>query len=459
MNGASRIRCRGPVIGVFAALVCTTAVTQAQNQASGHLHATLRGWEDGARITIFDRNGNIYGRLSDRGILQRWNILEDEEYPLDIISFGFTHLEDYEWYTKRTGARWGGGSINYVNLVQTAEIAGTIPLAPTWDFDVIYNQEWTLQAQRSLTRVNFSKSMAAGNMTGFLTGWLKPHKEEMDLELGLTFTPGRSTVTVAAGALDLFSDFIYQVLGVDEKYASETLNTIKQPFTFRLAADIPFGRQFRSEVFGLIMSPADVILTQLADIPGNFRQNEHYGYSGILVEWTPSRNTAVGVLATNVEAGMNRCSLDQLPPIDTFNLTETTGRVGMYGMQRFSGAFLLDVQIARIRRIERRFCPGLPEAPQIDYEDRTWMGRGSVTYRASNGFRGELGLEFDTRDLIRDAALHGKHNDYFHSRLRFDVGWYVGDRAMFVFGANADLDPDTATGWFDGGHARFQVFW
>jgi len=440
-------------------LVCTTVVTQAQNHASGELHATLRGWEDSARINIFDRNGSYFGRLSDHGMLQRFNVLEDEEYALDIVSFGFSLLEDHEWYTNRRGARWGGGSINYVNLVQAAEIAGSVALSETWDFDILINQESTMQAQRTLTRVIFSKSMADGNMTGFLTGWLQPHKEEMDLELGLTFTPGRSRVTVAVAAIDAFSDVIYQVLGVGPKHAPQSLNFEKHPLTARLAADIPLSRQFRSELYGLVMSPTEIVVTEQADTLGSFRQQEQYGYVGALLEWTPSPDVAVGMFTTVVKAGMDRRSLDQSPPVDTFDLAETTARFGLYGMKRLFRKILVDAYLVRIKRLENRIYPGSETTPEIDYRDHTWIGRGSVTYRALNGFRGELGIDFDSRDVIRDAELAGRHHSYFHSRIRFDLGWYIGDRAMFVFGANSDLDRDTATGWFDGGHARFQVFW
>ena len=151
--------------------------------------------------------------------------------------------------------------------------------------------------------------------------------------------------------------------------------------------------------------------------------------------------------------------LDQSPPEDTFDLTEATGRIGVYGMQRIFGKLLLDAHIARVWRLEDRFCPEVSEFSVIDYKDRTWVGRGTVTYRAQNGFRGEVGLDFDSRDVIRDADIQGRHHSYFHSRFRFDLGWYIGDRTMFVWGANVDLDRDTTTGWFDGGHVRFQVFW
>ncbi len=452
-------RCRGFVFGSAIALLSIATVARAQDDYSGYLHATLRGWEDGARVNIFDRNGSYFGRLSDCGILQRFNVLEDEEYALDIVSFGFSLSEDYEWYTRRRGARWSGGSINYINLVQATEIAGSIPLAETWDFDILFNQESTMQAERSLVRTIFRKSFADGEVTGFLTGWLKSTKEEMDLELGLTFTPGHSSVTVAVGALDPFSDFIYQVLTVGPKHAPQSLDFVKHPFTVRLAADVPLGRQFRSEVYGLIMSPTELVVTEQADTLGSFRQNERYGYAGALLEWTPSPNSAVGTFATFVKGGMDRYSLDQSPPADTFDLTEITGRIGVYGMQRISGKLLLDVHIARVWRLENRLFPEVSGTSDIDYEDRTWIGRGSVTYRAQNGFRGEVGLDFDSRNVIRDANVQGRHHSYFHSRVRFDLGWYIGDRAMFVWGANTDLDRDTATGWFDGGHARFQVFW
>ena len=175
----------------------------AQIHSTEALHATLRGWEDDVRVTIFDRSGAYHGRLSDRGILQRFHELMDQEYSIDLWSSDFSLSEDYAWYTRRRGARWWGGSIDRRSLAQRAEIAGAVSLGETWSFDLILTQEASLRARRVAFRATLQKSFWDGGVLGFVTGWLKADKPDIDLELGLQLKPGNNDITVAFGALDL----------------------------------------------------------------------------------------------------------------------------------------------------------------------------------------------------------------------------------------------------------------
>ena len=431
-----------------------------QRDSLSALHATLRGWEDDRRATIFDRSGSFHGRLSDRGILQRFSEQLDHEYTLDVVSFGFTLSEDYDWYTNRSGARWWGGSINHRSLVQRAEIAGRVALGETWDFDVLYTQANTLQASRSLVRTGFRKSLGNGRAGVFATGWLQADKPEMDVEVGVTLRPGQSSIDVAFALLDPFSDAIYQGLEVGPPIADQILDYRTQPFTVRTAMDLSLSPHVRAEVYGLYMFPADISVRNIPDTTGSFAQDERFGYAGALLEWAPSPHSAFGAAATWVEAQLNRSSSDQGLTPDDFDLTERNARLGVFGLQRV-GRFLIEGWVSRLWRIEDRLRPDPAVADEIDYEDRSWLGRFTTTYRARSGFRAELGLDFVARTVRGDSDLPGGHLDGTNSRLRFDLGWYFGSTALFAAGTNADLDGDrgTATGTFDGGHARVQVFW
>ncbi|UCC73352.1 MAG: hypothetical protein JSV86_01955, partial [Gemmatimonadota bacterium] len=81
-------------------LASTPEPAEAQADSLYSAHATLRGWEERARLAIFDRSGSYFGRTSDQGILQRFNEKMDSEYPLDLISSTFSLGETYEWYQR-----------------------------------------------------------------------------------------------------------------------------------------------------------------------------------------------------------------------------------------------------------------------------------------------------------------------------------------------------------------------
>ena len=67
-------------------LLVPGSVATAQRDTTLLARGTLRGWEEQVRLAIFDRGGSLDGRLSDRGMLQRFNERMDSEYHLDVIS-------------------------------------------------------------------------------------------------------------------------------------------------------------------------------------------------------------------------------------------------------------------------------------------------------------------------------------------------------------------------------------
>lgn len=417
---------------------------------------TLRGWEEQVRLTIFDRGGSFDGRLSDRGMLQRFNERMDSEYDLDVISSSFPLTEEYAWYRRTNGARFWSGSIDEVRLIQHGDFKASVPLGGTWAADVLFNYRETLTANRALPWLGFRHTLSPNGTQVFLRGTLHAFKPDTDLELGVVLTPGRGRLTLALAALDVFSDFNFQVLEPNPSVVDTSLNYTKHPFTIRAGLDLPLGREFRTEAYALYLTPTEVV-AQSQLLPGEgFTQGERYAYAGGLIEWAPSATTAMGLLATWLRATTDRTALSLGQPTDDFELTEETSRVGLYAMHRLWQRIGLEAWIARVWRNEDRVRPDPTVAPSTSYNDRTWAGRNSFIYRADRGFRGELGLDFTLRDTSGPTPVPTltplAHDNV---RLRFDLGWHFGSRALFLVGANLDLDD----GGFDGAHGRFMLTW
>jgi hypothetical protein len=121
-----------------------------QDDAFNSAHATLQGWEESARLSIFDRSGSYFGRTSDRGILQRFNEKMDSEYPLDLISSSFSLGETYEWYQREDGVRFWAGSINHLQLIQHGDAKAAVSLGGTWTVGAHFIHDESLEAQRNL---------------------------------------------------------------------------------------------------------------------------------------------------------------------------------------------------------------------------------------------------------------------------------------------------------------------
>jgi hypothetical protein len=428
----------------------------APNDSAPPIGATLRTWEESARLTIFDRGGAFDGPLSERGILQRFDDEMDGEYDLDVVSSGFSLTEDYAWHRRGQGARFWTGSIHHRRLIQRGEVKAGVDLGGAWGADVRFDHDETLSARRNLMRLGVRRDLAAGRWRAFLTGTLKAEKPEADLETGVVWSSGPGEVTVAIGALDLFSDLIYQTLVVARAFADSALDYTSHPFTARTAADLRVADGVRVEGYGLVMSPTRLAVESQTEPGVGFVQDERYAYAGALLEWRPGPGTAVGGLVTWVRARIDRAPLEAGDPTDEFDLTEKSWRLGAFGIHRLSDRVSLEALVARLRRTEDRIRPPGAEGPTLVYSDRTWEGRWDLAYESASGLRAVVGIDFTLGSgggvtevqPIQEIARH----DW---RVRLDLGVRLGRRALFLIGTNQDLDRDG----FDGAHGRFVLHW
>ena len=448
----------GPTLAalcLFAAVGTATAQTDSLPAA----RATLRGWEEQRWLTIFDRGGSYYGRLSDRGILQRFNEAMDSEYRLDLISFHPSLTETYDWFQRNTGVRAWAGSIDHVRLSLQGEFKALLPLGAGWAADARFTLQDNLNVKRSLIRLGFRKDLFNGSGQAFILGLVTANKPDIDIEVGYSFLPRIGKLTLAFAALDLFSDFIYQGLEVSPEVADTILDHTSRPFTFRLALDLQVARHFRLEGYALAMTPTQIVVESQKDPGTGFVQDERYAYAGGLVEWEPSGRTAIGSFGTWVQARLERAAMPDGRPEDDFDLTEVTTQLGLYGIHRPVGRFSTELWIARVWRTEDRIRPDATVQEDVEYEDRSWAGRADFNYSASSGFNATLGLDFLAQDVIGPDRVPGNLQERDHARVRFDFAWRFGDRAFFLLGTNLDLDGDgRGILSFDGGHGRFALY-
>ncbi len=446
---------RGLLVCACLCAIGSPTAAHSQTDSLKVARGTLLGWDEQLRLIIFDRGGAYFGRSSSVGILQRFNRLQDAEYTLDQVSYAFTLVEEYEWYQRGQGVRYKGASINKVQLAQHVQFAASIPLSSTWSVPINIDLQQDLEAKRSVFRAGFRKSFMSGRISAFLTGWVKTQKPESDIEVGAILAPGASQLTLAVAALDLFSDPIYQGIGVPPSIADTAFNYTSNPFTLRAALNIPIGRQWRVEAYALAMTPASVTVERQTAPEEGFSQDERYAYTGGLVEWEPTRATAIAGFATWVQARLGREALSLGLPEDDFDLTERTSQLGAYGIHNFK-KFSAEVWLAHIWRVEDRVRPDTSVAPNVNYEDRTWAGRSNLVYQATGGFRGAIGVDFTAREIIGEDRMPSNTDlNATNVRLRMDLGWSFGKTAFIFFGFNAELDGDvTSSPAFDGGHAR-----
>jgi hypothetical protein len=370
-------------------------------------------------------------------------------------------MENYSWYRRGQGARYWGGSVNKLRVVQEAEFAAVVDLGASWAADVRFNHQATYQANRSTLRFGARKGLSQGRVVLFGTGVISARKPESDVELGVMLEPVTETrVTIAVAALDLFNNLIYETLGVGIGVSDTSLIYSSQPFALRFGLDTRVG-PLRFEAYALGVTPTTLTVRRQTEPDDGFTQDERFAYAGAMAAWEPSVRSSLGAFATWVRARTNRAALDLGTPEHDFDLTEKTMQLGVYGIHLF-GRFALEGWVGRVWRTEDRVRPDTTVAPSIDYEDRAWVGRVQLTYRVPVGLRIGTGFDFTARQVIGDDRMPSlQEMSKNNTRLRIELGWQFGRRAMITAGVGAELDSDfeaPSEGAFDGGHARLALF-
>lgn len=430
---------------------------------SADVHATLRTWADDTWLKILDRDGARDGRLSRRGILQRFNRTTDDEYWLDLISKGFSLHDDYWWHRRSRGLRFAATSVTPRDLAETMDVKVRVPLGSRWDFDAAFTEAKGPDLDRDLFRVGFARKLGRGAF-GRIAGTLGSVKPSADFELGGGFRSedGRTEILVAAGVLDMFNDIIYLDLGVHPNHADTALAYERQPLSLRMTADVAIGAHLRVEGYGATVRTARVrAFAQLSPLEG-FRQREAFAFAGGLVEWAFSPDVATGVFSSVVDSEIERTPLPRGTLENDMSLDEWEARIGAFGLVRPHDVLRLECWIAREWREELRVANPDAELTSVDYADRTWTGTIKGIYGGRSGFQAVAAVDFDLRHNIRGEGevpttfdTLGNHN----VRFRLDFGWRLAGRGRLVLGAGLDLDGDEHSDprLFDGGRARFEI--
>jgi len=447
-------------LALLLVLPATATAARAQSDTLGP-HTTLAGWADDALLTILDRDAARGGRLSERGILQRFWSDIDPDYQINLMRMRFDLVDDYEWSGHTSGARYWGGSINTRDEAIGAEFKARAPLGERWAADVNLRHQSLLELTRSLVRLRVRRTARSGVYTA-LDGAFSFHKPSSDVGLAAGWQRGNTQVEIALTALDAFNNFIYGGLKVQNTPADTALDYRRQPFLLHGHADLPLGRRWRVAGYAGVMRPATLRAYVQAAPDSGFLQDERYGFAGALAEWLPSRRVTVGASATVIRAVTDRTPLPNGGAVNDFRLTERTATLGGSILFRPLPHWLLEGWLGRMWRPERRvYRQGA--APDVNYADVSWSGQAVVMYRPSQGFTGSVGLDLDRRDVVRGygevpslESSQGRHN----SEIRCDFGWRFPNRSLFSLGLGFDLDPGIwPRGWFGGAHGRFALYW
>ncbi len=449
-------------LGVVASfLVALPAPAHAQF-SHDEFHATLRGWAESVWLHALDRRSAAGGRVSENGILERFNEVIDDKYFLDRLTAAFTPIEDYEWYARESGVRWSGGSITKRSLAVDLELKATVPLGEKWGFGVRVNKTEFPEVNHTTFRFRLARSLSS-RLTVFAESFLDPQKPGSDVEAGIRWrSPSDARVEATIGVLDFPNDFIYLNLNAQRQTGVDsTLEYERQPITVRTSFSVPLTSSFRLEGHGAVARPSTILAYEGKDESAGFRQHERFAFAGALLEWVPRPGLMAAAFVNTVYARSIRSPLSAAAPVASYRLTEQTTEIGIVGAVRLAPRWRVDFWARHSWRPERRvFLAG--EDADVDFMLRSFNSQAVLTYRARSGFVADLGVGYNNAQTPRGdgqvpstGSLKG-----IQYRIRYDAGWRIHDRFSVLVGSATDIDGESGEGVsFGGARGRFVMYW
>ncbi len=424
-------------------------------------HATLEGWAEDVWLQILDRNGAFGGRLSDRGILERFHQRVDDKYFLDRLSASFSLWEDYRWYGRDNGVRWGVASITKRDLIMDSEMKVLVPVGASWSIGVRFNKVDLPVANRSPVRLSIHRQFSS-TTTGFVRGHVDPRKPGTDFETGIDWRhPGGARLNVTAAVLDPMNDLVFLNFDAQRQVdVDSTLEYERQPIAIRATTSLPVSKTVRMEGFVAWMRPATILAYEGRDRAAGLRQRERFAYAGTLLEWTMGPNVSAGAFASTVWARSVRTPLSPTAPVVSYRLTEQTTAVGVFGLVHPGPRWRLEGWLRHTWRPERReFLLG--EANDVDFLLAAFNADVLLTYRAASGFLLAGGFAWNGARNPRgegqvpaSGTLGG-----IQYRFRYDVGWRGSERFAVRVGSATDFDGEGDGMSFGGARGQFTLFW
>jgi len=462
--------------------------------SSDNSSATLMGWHQQMDITLKDRFNSREGFVTDRGAFQFYVPGMDEEYHMDVFTFGFTPQEDYIWSRAQNGFRTYLGSVNVVNFATTSELKNSIELADKHRIDVRAIQEDNLQASRLFLDLGYRYNFMSNHWVGFshTAGGFKP-----DLDGTMFYQWGsvrNGMLRLDISFLDYANNFIFSGLGVDSKVSDISRVYESKPKLFTLKFISPdWIDNLRAEVVAGFQTEADAGIGELTfdtnsqiTVTNTFRDKEQNSYQGALLEYDMEYIT-LGATFQRTNSETVRDTIESSSIDVNYQSEQTMRRLGLYLLANSENvSWQTWVNFQRYDDIQEGSQFEIATIQDtLNFKEKRIMMRNRLQWRPPH--RGIIaGIEhiMDFREFLDDdpeldepldfekmnnflssddSGLSAIHD--MNSRLTFIIGYQFHPRAKVEIGVGYDLDNDLNSKAeqggqrFDDGFGRIQLRW
>lgn len=432
--------------------------------------ATLRGWHTEIRTAVRDRRHAYGGLFFDRGVFRRLTPGMDHEYDIDLLTYGYTPVDDATWYAGDHGVRTFMGSIHKSRFATRTRFRHEVELASRHTALLDAMQQEDLTAQRFFIEMGYAYRLAPRHQVGF-SQTIAAYKPDLDLTLFYTYeTPTTGALRAELALLDVANNLIFERLGVDPVLEDTVRTYRRRPLLLDLTWRSPRIGRLRAEATIGMQSSTRAHVRSHQNPDDAFSWSEGLHYAGALVEYLHPLVTG-GVIYHRTFSRMSR------------EIEVAGGGEAGYAAEQSSHAATL-YALAPIWRLRaglwltaERYSDdqsgiefggaSIPSA--MRYRERRVTFQARADYVPSRGVRAGLAYLVDHRTFTEGGSLMNEYLRFLpwspNGRVAANVGYQFGDSGYAVVGVAYDVGGDPFYGddrgpvRYDGGFGRVVVTW
>jgi len=447
------------VLGVWF-LLPTTISAQTTNQ-----HGTLLAWEHKIKRFVWDRSHNYGGSNFFRGLFRESIDPLMPEHDIDLVTYRFTPINDYQWTRSSQGYRVFLGSLDAKYLATVSHFKSSVSISDNSSFNVDGVLEETFRANRFLGILNYERTFASEHTAGV---YHTLNKTKGDLDAGFYYQYGSSS----DGMIRVETTFLDWPSNVTENLASsysQRYNVIatyeKRPQLFSLQLVSPDIKNFRAEVVAGIQTRSQKQLKETET--RTYRDQKWAHYAGALIEYYNPWVT-VGFTFKRTFSKLIRSPLAGSDYEPDFGNWQSTNQYGFYASGDLFDRIRLEQWLWYENYKDRLQGASVPEGyTGFDFREERLRVKSRILYdNYKKGFK--AGIEYHAEYQYPQTGPESYPRFYdsqdINQRLTFTAGYRINPNFYLIAGISYDADLDryynkTDNEQFDGCFGRLSVTW
>jgi hypothetical protein len=456
--------------------------------------ATLLGWEQQVRNFMLDRAHNYGGTHFNRGLFRDHINPMSPEHEIDLLTYRFTLIDDYDWELTQNSYRLSIGSLNATDFAVENTIKSDIDINSSNNIIIEGYHAENLRANRLLFHLGYTNNFTGNHHLGFRH---TVTNEKSDLDATFFYRYGNFLDGMAEVGLTIMDWPNNVVQGLAEESRNEWNQRYEVTHQYKNSPELlsaklvsPRWGNFKAELVGGLQTYSRKRVEQHTDTL-NFIDEEWAHYLGGLLEYS-HRYFTVGLTFQRTFSKLRRIPTANSNYDSDFSNWQISNQAGLYATGRIK-SFRMEQWITyghNIDRLQGEKVPGdlKPPGPKrgfervpFDYVEKPVMLKSRILFDPVDaGFK--TGLEFHAEYVNPqgEKAENGVRNwDFrriytiiknYNERLTYTIGYRFSPNFYFLAGVSYDLDGDKQSGvglpkatgtptWFDGGFGRFTISW